>query len=202
MKKRSKESGRISNSAKIRLRAEELYEEKLKKQNYQQKDSNELKLIHELEVHQIELELHQLELEMQNDELKLAKVASVESNEKYAELYDFAPTGYFTLSKEGTVKQVNLSGAKMLGKERSQLIDSKFGFFVSDQTKKIFNEFLENAYVSFKKEECEVVLSLNGIAPVNVLLYGIVEGKEKKCFMTAIDITERKKLVEELIKAK
>jgi hypothetical protein len=49
-----------------------------------------LKLIHELEVHQIELE-------MQNEELLLAK----EQAEQAIKLYDYAPSGYFTLSQDG-----------------------------------------------------------------------------------------------------
>ena len=70
-----------------------------------------LKLIHELEVHQIELE-------MQNEELIRAKEQAIIASEKYMELYDSAPTGYFTLSLEGEIIQVNLAGAAMLGKAR------------------------------------------------------------------------------------
>jgi PAS domain S-box-containing protein len=199
---KAKGPGDNANNDDIRKKAEELHDQKKIEKEFVTNDADALKLIHELEVHQIELELQQFELQMQNEELQIAKAALVKSNEKYVELYDFAPTGYFTLSKEGIVKQVNLSGAKMLGRERSRLIESKFGFFVSNETKKIFNESLAKVFISFEEGVCEVVLSFNGIAPVNVLLYGIVDGKEEKCFMTAIDITERKKLVEELIKAK
>jgi hypothetical protein len=51
-----------------------------------------LKLIHELQVHQIELEL-------QNEELIEAKQIAESATEKYADLFDFAPSGYFTLSR-------------------------------------------------------------------------------------------------------
>lgn len=71
-----------------------------------------MKLIHELEAHQIDLE-------MQNQELQLAKEREAElATEKYIELYDFAPSGYFTLTKEGKIIDLNLTGAKMLGNER------------------------------------------------------------------------------------
>ena len=68
-----------------------------------------LKLTHELEVHQIELE-------MQNDELLAAKSAAVIAAEKYLELYDFAPTGYLSLSNIGKITEINQYGEKMLGK--------------------------------------------------------------------------------------
>jgi PAS domain-containing protein len=80
-----------------------------------------LKLIHELEVHQIELE-------MQNEELLLAKEQAEQAIEKYTKLYDYAPSGYFTLSQDGKVTEANLTGAHMLGKMRSSILNSQFGF--------------------------------------------------------------------------
>jgi hypothetical protein len=71
-----------------------------------------LKLIHELEVHQIELE-------MQNEELLLAKQAeqAIENTLNYT----ITPSGYFTLSQDGKVTEANLTGAHMLGKMRSSI---------------------------------------------------------------------------------
>ena len=82
-------------------------------------EAEKLKLIHELEVHQIELE-------MQNEELLLAKLQADSAIEKYTELYDFSPSGYFTLSQDGSILDANLTGSVMLGKERSNLINTKF----------------------------------------------------------------------------
>jgi PAS domain-containing protein len=98
-----------------------------------------LKLIHELEVHQIELE-------MQNEELLLAKEQAEQAIEKYTKLYDYAPSGYFTLSQDGKVTEANLTGAHMLGKMRSSILNSQFGFFISDATKNIFNDFLAKIF--------------------------------------------------------
>ncbi len=55
------------------------------------------KLIHELEVHQIELEL-------QNEELRKTRLEAENNLERYTELYDFAPVGYITLSREGMIQ--------------------------------------------------------------------------------------------------
>ena len=99
-----------------------------------------LKLIRDLEVHQFELEL-------QNEELIRANAAEQAATEKYRKLYDFAPTGYFTLSQKGEIIDVNLYGSQMLGKERSQLINNRFGLFISDEAKPIFNCFFEEIFI-------------------------------------------------------
>ncbi|MCX6249351.1 MAG: PAS domain-containing protein [Bacteroidetes bacterium] len=145
-----------------------------------------LKLMHELEVHQIELE-------MQNEELIMARSAAQAATEKYTELYDFAPSGYFTLSKEGKIIDLNLCGSQMLGKERSLIINSPFEFFVSNNTKPIFNLFLEKVFNSKAKESCEITLSTNGYLPTYVHLFGMVTENGEQCLVTAIDITDRKR---------
>src|SRR5512133_2251568 len=84
------------------------------------------RLLHELQVHQIELE-------MQNEELKQARVAVEAALERYTDLYDFAPVGYFTLDRNGTIGQVNITGAGLLGIDRSKLIRRKLGRFVAPE---------------------------------------------------------------------
>jgi PAS domain S-box-containing protein len=40
------------------------------------------------------------------------------SRERYARLYDFAPVGYATLDLQGCIRDINLTGAKILGRSR------------------------------------------------------------------------------------
>ena len=53
------------------------------------------------------LQSHQIELEKQNEELIVAKEQAEIASVKYGELFDFAPLGYFVLSKEGEIVELN-----------------------------------------------------------------------------------------------
>jgi hypothetical protein len=77
-----------SGSALLRQKAEELLKKKSSKTASPFSEVESLRLIHELEVHQIELEL-------QNEELRRAWAEAEAANDKYIRLYDFAPSGYF-----------------------------------------------------------------------------------------------------------
>ncbi|MEI7478653.1 MAG: hypothetical protein WCJ81_09590, partial [bacterium] len=123
-----------SESEILRQKAEDLLKKKSPTTVSALSEAETLKLIHELEVHQFELviqneelKLHQVELEIQNNELTLANEQAETDAKKYTELYDFAPSGYFTLSKDGTIVEVNIIGATMLGKDRSKLKSNRFG---------------------------------------------------------------------------
>ncbi|MCX6163158.1 MAG: PAS domain-containing sensor histidine kinase, partial [Ignavibacteriae bacterium] len=124
--------------------------------------------------------------------LRLAKKQAETSSEKFTELFDFAPSGYFTLSKEGKIIELNLSGAKMLGQERLRLVNRRFGLYVSADTRRIFNNFLEKVFENKIIESSEVTFSANGNLLMYVHLSGTVTDHGEKCLVTAIDITERK----------
>ena len=109
----------------LRQKAEELLKLKPSGKHTPYSESEILKLIYELEVHQIELE-------MQNEELGLSKIAAEEAAEKYQDLYEFAPTAYFTLSENGTILDMNLNGARILGRDRSHFLNSRCLLYTSD----------------------------------------------------------------------
>jgi signal transduction histidine kinase len=148
-----------------------------------------------------ELEVHQIELEMQNDELMLANSVTQETAEKYSELYDFAPSVFLTLSKEGEIIELNFNGAKMLGKERSLLKNIRFVFLLSNDTRPIFNLFLEKVISSKVKESCEVILSVNDNLPMHIQLTGIAFKNGEQCLLTVTEITDRKQKEQDLINA-
>ena len=144
-------------------------------------EAEKLKLIHELEVHQIELE-------MQNEELLKAKQQADSAIEKYTELYDFSPSGYFTLSQDGSIIDANLTGSVMLGKERSKLINTKFRSFVSPDTKMDFDLFFDKVFINKDRECCEISLQSKGVIHY-AYLTGIITEDEQFCHITVVDIT-------------
>ncbi len=73
---------------------------------------------------------HQVELEIQNEDLRRSQLELIAARDKYADLYDFSPVGYFTISEKGMVSAANLTGAAMLGVERNSLIGKPFSRFI------------------------------------------------------------------------
>ena len=193
-----KNSNDRTDSETLRQKAEELLKKKLiissTNQRISSLDPETLKLIQEIEIHQIELE-------MQNEELRLASAAGKIAFDKYAALYDFAPTGYFTFSTTGEIIELNHYASQLLGKERSHLLNSQFGFFVSDDTKPIFNLFLEKVFKSKTKVKCEVTLSKDGNFPMIGHLIGIVDENGEQCLVSMVDVSELKRVEQELIQS-
>ncbi|NQU35014.1 MAG: PAS domain S-box protein [Bacteroidetes bacterium] len=177
----------------LRQKAEELLKNNLSKISAQLPEAETSKLLHELEVYQIELEL-------QNEDLKQANAIARERADKYTELYDFAPSGYFTLSNEGEIIEINLTASQLLGKDRSSLVGSMFHFFVSQDTRPVFNEFLEKVFTSKQKESCELTLSTNNNQLVHTYHTAIVSENREQCFLTMVDITESSLSINTLLK--
>ncbi|MDQ5987031.1 MAG: Anaerobic nitric oxide reductase transcription regulator NorR [Syntrophus sp. SKADARSKE-3] len=153
-----------------------------------------------------ELQVHQIELEMQNTELRRTQVALEISRNKYAELYDFAPIGYFTFNKRGLIRDVNLAGAQMLGIERKLLVDKPFiGFIADTDGKDIFSKHIENVLQQQGLQRCEIRLT----AKEDKVIYGqiqsvrvdAIESKEVYILSSIVDGTVYKQLGEALQKA-
>ena len=169
----------------LRHKAEEQLKKRQSTLSSQSSEADIWKITHELQVHQIELEL-------QNEELLLAKERADSVAEKYIELYDFAPSGYFTLSREGKILKLNLKGASLLGMERQHLINQKLTFLIFDDTKSVFNEFLNKVFKEKTEESCEVTLSIEGRPPLYVYIKGRVTDNNENCQLTMVDITQIK----------
>lgn len=143
------------------------------------------RLVHELQVHQIELE-------MQNEELRESRVQLEALLERYSDLYDFAPVGYLTLGRDGTIQEANLAGARILGVERLHLQGRRLGVFIDVRERSAFNAFLEKAFASQSQEVLEVALLPEGRGPLYAHLTGVVSQNGQACRVAMMDITARK----------
>jgi len=148
------------------------------------------------------LEKRQVRKQLIIEELELAKEEAAKiAAEKYADLYQSATIGHMTLSKEGEIIALNLFASQILGNEYAVTKNSSFRLFVSDDTKPQFDFFLSKVFSNSTSEKCEVSLSLNSSLPVFIQLTGKAHTNEEHCLVTAIDITDRKRVEEALTEA-
>jgi PAS domain S-box-containing protein len=109
------------------------------------------RLIHELQIHQIELE-------MQNEELRASRMEIERAGARYADLYDFAPVGYLSLNRDGLIVEANLTAANQFGKERSLLLRTPFHLCVVEQDRDAFHLHKEEVFRTGEPQSCEVRL--------------------------------------------
>jgi PAS domain S-box-containing protein len=183
----------VKETATLRAQAEQLLARQ--KERLQALSSGDLKkLAHELRTHQIELE-------MQNEELREARQQLEQSHNKYVELYDFSPVGYFTIDAHGLIRECNLAGAEMLGIEKGLLIGSPFPLFIERDDLALYEEHRRETIRTQTRQTCEL-----RIKPRNApFLYGRLqslpadnEGDTEVLIRTAlIDISDRKRAEEE-----
>jgi formate hydrogenlyase transcriptional activator len=153
-----------------------------------------------------EPEVHQIEPEMQNGGLRQALMAIELSRNMYAELYDFAPVGYFTFDSRGRIRNVNLTGAQLLGIERRQLADKPFSSLIADADgRKIFSNHIERVLQRQSMQKCEIRLTGKDGTVIHGQLQSVkvdtVESTDIYIFSSIIDDTVDKQSGEVLQKA-
>lgn len=140
-----------------------------------------------------ELEVHQIELEMQNSELRIARDDAEALLEKYTDLYDFAPVGYFTLATDGTIRLANLAGSILVGVERSKLMGRSFGHLVSPDHRAGFKAFLKQVFEGEGKQSRVFELMGKDLLPRIVNIEALRSPNGQECSALVVDITERKR---------
>lgn len=145
-----------------------------------------LRLVHELQVHQIELE-------MQNEELGRASEELEASRARYFELYDLAPVGYLTVSKQGVIVEANLTTATLLGMERSALAGKPFASLVLTEDQGVFHgncALLGDQGAQHSRE-------IRMMRPDGTSFWANLQAKQAQsgeCRITLNDISERKRV--------
>ena len=113
-----------------------------------------------------ELQIHQIELELQNEQLEQARAETEAALERYTDLYEFAPLGYFTLDRDGTIRQANLTGSRLLGVDRSRLVNRRFGLFVAENSRSAFRAFTERVFATQSRRNLRSHAPERGEIPV------------------------------------
>ncbi len=176
----------LTDANELRLKAEEKLKVKQETSGQIVVESDVKRLLHELQVHQIELE-------MQNEELRQVNEVAELALKKFTMLYDFSPMAYFTLDIDGSISELNFTGAELLGEKRFSLVDSNFKLFVSAESQVVFDKFFSKVFSGNTKESCNVRLGYDGNPLSYVYIEGIVTGDEHKCLLSVVDISKIEK---------
>jgi len=141
-----------------------------------------------------ESEPQQIELEMQNEDLRKSLTEVEEARRKYADLYDFAPIGYFTFDKKGCILEANATGAFLLGIDKRQLAGVPFISFLNSRYQTIFYSHLQKARELHKKQTRRVRLTRIDGHPFDALIETIAvtgaSGKFDQYRSSILDLSE------------
>lgn len=120
-----------------------------------------LKLLHELQVHQVELDL-------QSEAMRADEQGLVEDLFRYKGLYEFAPIGYFLVDYHGEIIESNMVGAELFNVARGQLAGVRIDRFVTPESRLVLSDLLKELRNGGDARACELALD-GAVAPIRVL---------------------------------
>lgn len=158
-------------------------------QQIQKLSLNEVqKIVHDLEIHQIELEI-------QNEELVSIEKELEKAEKRYYDLYQMAPISYCTLNQAGFIQEVNITTSNLLGMDYGEVINRPLSNFIFKEDQDIYYMFRKKFFISDKKEECEIrmVKADKTVFWANLAVTGEADTNKEPLFRLIInDISERK----------
>lgn len=147
------------------------------------------------------LQLHQIELEMQNEQLRENQRNLEISRERFSSLYDFAPIGLLTISDKGLILDVNLTAARLLGVPKSALSNHRLTDFILPEDQDIYYQHQRSFLATGEPQICEMRLIHSDNQPLWARLEAAAvqdEGGTLAYHAVLSDITDRK-LAEEAL---
>ncbi len=141
-----------------------------------------------------DLHVHQEELRTQNEDLIHAHREIADAHEKYLDLFDHAPIGYFLLDQNGIITEINLAAADLLGRTRRQLLGKPLWLYLEKSHTDLFRAhlrsiwegrpaFLETTFLRHENEQ--VIVEMHSIPPRSKDKLGAT------CRIAVIDATRR-----------
>lgn len=98
--------------------------------------SDGLKLLHELQTHQVELDLQQAQMEANARE-------SAEVLDHYRALFEAAPVGYLVVAEDGRIREANPTASRLLGMESGVLESCTLDTVLGTRSQPAFSGLME-----------------------------------------------------------
>ncbi|MFW5759202.1 MAG: PAS domain-containing sensor histidine kinase [Bacteroidota bacterium] len=178
----------------LRKEAEKIAKSIEKNQKQENKDID--KIVHELQVHQIELEL-------QNDELRRTAHELELSHKRFTNLFDHAPVGYLVLGKNLNILNTNFSATFMLNTTKEEIQDKVITRFIHPDFQDEFYFYTQKVINSDDLHSIEVKIRNLGngnyfFAQIQSIRDYDAIDQSYRIRTALIDISERKKIEKRL----
>jgi PAS domain S-box-containing protein len=136
-----------------------------------------LKLLHELQVHQVELA-------MQYEQMEQSRAEVAESLERYVERFDFAPVGYLTVEPDGVIVEGNFAAADLFEVDRGALPGRSVESLVAADSRTALRAVLARLTRGGPSETCEVYAEQAGRAPRLLQVVGKAAHRTRFIYVT------------------
>jgi len=179
----------------LRKRAEEFLQ--LQNSELSEKMDDVKKLMHELQVYQIELEMQNHEIQENAEKLRNAE-------RKFFTLFNFAPIAYFLFDYKGVIEECNLKALELLNHSKEQIMNKPMVSYIAEGRKDEFYSFLDETIRSKHLQSAEFSI-FNRERDIIAIEFNAIQIYNDNILAAAIDITEKRKkdlqLTSALIKA-
>lgn len=153
------------------------------------------RLLHELQVNQIELE-------MRNEELNQGRIQLEEALNRYTEFYELAPVGLLSLARDGVILNANLAAATLLGAPRSDLRGRNLELFLSSKSCGRLKALLDTVFTKQGTEHVRDLTIAGRGDSQHVRISATASGSITECSVSLVDVTEGRRTEAELKKTK
>ncbi len=149
---------------------------------------------------ELRMEARLMQLEAENRELVNAQQELISARERYFDLYDLAPVGYFTVSEEGIILGSNLTASRMLGMGIGAFANQPLASFILPEDRDVYNLYLRRIFEAGsgqpgKPRACELRMTGPDGSPVWVRMDSMTAGAAghpSSSRVVITDITDRK----------
>lgn len=149
--------------------------------------ADSLKLLHELQVHQVELDLQEEELRRSVAELEAALY-------RQAQLYDFAPASCFTVDRATTLCELNHAGTRLLGSDRDSVLGRALDSFLEPDSSLALHAVLARVADGAERDACELRFVARGRAPQAAYASVGPDPTGQRFLITCVEVRESGKI--------
>lgn len=145
------------------------------------------RVIHELQVHEVELSLQNEELLRMHAELETLRA-------RYFDFFQLAPVGYLILSTEGSILEVNQAASNLLGVPRAGLIRKRITGYIFKDDQDAYYLHRARLHAADVPHTCELRMLRADGSTFPVVLTASVAEEQGAIRVVLTDIGDRRRL--------